>query len=135
MVSEVQIKPIFSEIMYIAANEYIDALINTLREYNVPSSWYSVKEAKDNAICLLNTGDVWEVFHSERGEADSLNQFDNIKDACYEVINRLAEDDVEQNDMNNIFENHINKIDESKGNSISKTKQLFMKFMSSVATF
>jgi hypothetical protein len=60
-------------------NELEQRLVNS----NVPKDQYCLTGGLPNeAYCLNNEGDEWEVYYSERGVKSQLKTFESEDDAC-----------------------------------------------------
>lgn len=58
-------------------------LANKLNEKGIRKDSYSLEGGLPNeAYCLNETKDGWEVYHSERGSKSGLKKFNNEDDAC-----------------------------------------------------
>ena len=62
---------------------------------------FSTNGAKESAACLEKENDSWIVYGYERGNRFSVAVFQNIVDACVELIRRIA--------INNNYENVLEK--------------------------
>ncbi len=62
-----------------------------LIDEKVSTSEYSLEGGLPNeAYCLAQNEDNWEVYYSERGVRTSLGVFDNEEEACDYFYNRLV---------------------------------------------
>ena len=61
-----------------------------LIEKRIPTEYYSLDGGYPNeAYCIGNTKNKWEVYYSERGNKSSLKMFDAEEDACNYFYNWL----------------------------------------------
>ncbi len=68
-------------------NELKQRLVNE----NVRSDVYSLEGGLPNeAYCLNNNGNVWEVYYSERGAKSGLKSFKTEEEACDYFYNSLV---------------------------------------------
>ena len=51
---------------------------------------FSLDGFDEDAVCLDKTNDYWEVYIGHRGQKDKRMVYDNIKDACLQVIRLLT---------------------------------------------
>ncbi len=73
---------------------------NELRERlvreNIPTDAYKLDGGFPNeAFCLCNNVNIWEVYYSERGQKSMLKQFEFEDDACdyfYKLLTRMFSD-------------------------------------------
>ena len=133
MVNEVQIKDTVSEIMYMFSHNYLSALEATFDKNEVYGNNYSIGKISDDAICLVNDGNSWEVLYSERGHEEILSSHDNILDACKYMIEEMSENDVMVQKMTSDFHSILSTSENMDTSSTSKLKSLISQFASSVA--
>ena len=78
---------------------YPEILIGKLKQilarHEIEDIYYSLKGYGENAVCLEHRNDKWLVYMGERGNRYNLHEYDNIGEACKNVIDRLAESDDE----------------------------------------
>lgn len=69
----------------------VEELRKQLRENNVPDDMYSllVGGYPNEAFCLVETEDGWEVYYSERGKKSSSRQFSSESEACEYLERKL----------------------------------------------
>ena len=62
-----------------------------LKNEKIPERYYLLepKGIREDKICLEFSGDVWQVYYSERGEKYNVAEFSNEHDACGEMLQRL----------------------------------------------
>jgi hypothetical protein len=65
-------------------------LLSVLDEKGVPSSYYSIKGAKEDRVCLDSKEGKWVVFYIERGNKDILGEFDTEDEACAFMLDKLT---------------------------------------------
>ena len=69
----------------------INELYKKLEENNVPKDCYNLTGTglKDQKMCLINKGEIWQVYYSERGQKFDYKEFITEKEACEEIYKRL----------------------------------------------
>ena len=67
----------------------LESLAEWLDKIGVPNEVVSLSE-KDNAWCVLDTDDGFEVFWREQGNRYDWARFDNEHVACHYLFGRLA---------------------------------------------
>jgi len=69
----------------------VEQLKNQLQEKNVPEDMYSLLKGgyPNEAFCLINTEDGWEVYYSERGQKSGCRQFSSESEACEYMERKL----------------------------------------------
>lgn len=50
---------------------------------------YSLGDVKESAVCLVKNGKSWEVFEKEKNSRNDLASYNNIVEACIEMIRRM----------------------------------------------
>ena len=73
---------------------------NELRERlareSIPTDAYNLDGGLPNeAFCLCNNDNIWEVYYSERGQKSMLKQFESEDDACdyfYKLLTQMLSD-------------------------------------------
>ena len=66
----------------------LDAL-SAILDVHVDNACYSLHGPKESAVCLEATKNGWEVYDKERNARDDCKLYDNIVEACLEMISRL----------------------------------------------
>ena len=66
----------------------LNALDNLL-DAHIDNACYSLHGPKESAVCLEATKNGWEVYEKERNAKDDAIWFDNLVEACLEIIERL----------------------------------------------
>lgn len=67
----------------------LNAVDAVLRDY-VPSTCYSIGSAKESAACIEKENSGWVVYDYERGNRFDINSYDNIVEACLDLIRRVG---------------------------------------------
>lgn len=75
-----------------AIKNKIRLLNEILEKHNIPKEYYSLTQYCDEAICLEKKI-YWYVYHGERGNKYEIETFNNLNDACIEMIKRLSPDE------------------------------------------
>lgn len=62
-----------------------------LKKMNVSGNLYSILKGglPNEQLCIVNDGEKWEVYYSERGRKSGLKVFDDEKEACEYFYNKL----------------------------------------------
>lgn len=66
----------------------IDELKKILECYD--DDEYSLNGKKDSAVCLEHNGNYWMVYESERNSNRRLKEYNNIVEACLDMIKRMS---------------------------------------------
>lgn len=105
-----------NEIINTVSQKYLQALDKAMSNCNED---YSVGSRKDESLCLLFNDGQWEVFYAEKGLETDKKCYDDISDACIEVIERSSDDRNEIEETKQIYINEINR--DVKSDFSSKT--------------
>jgi hypothetical protein len=65
-------------------------LLDILDSKKIPSSQYSIKGYKDDAVCMLTTDGKFEIAYFERGVKRSYGNYQTESDACNSFLNILS---------------------------------------------
>ncbi len=65
-------------------------LIELLERKGVPNSYYSIKGAREDRVCLDFSVGKWKVFYIERGRKDILGEFNSEDEACEFMLDKLT---------------------------------------------
>lgn len=69
----------------------IEQLRQLLEKESIPIDSYSLSGGLPNeAFCISNEDDSWEVYYSERGQKSGLLLFKTEKDACENIYKRIV---------------------------------------------
>ncbi|GIH07107.1 hypothetical protein Rhe02_51740 [Rhizocola hellebori] len=66
---------------------YISELEAKLQALGVPADVYCIGRDRDESYCLVEDGQNWRVFFSERGGRTSERAFASEEEACNELMN------------------------------------------------
>jgi hypothetical protein len=64
-------------------------LIDKLEESKILLSFYSVKGIKENALCIIEMGTVFELAYFERGTKTSFGVYAHESQICEAMFNKL----------------------------------------------
>ena len=106
-----------SEIIAVVFKSQIDALTETLRQFQVRANTYSILSKKDERICLLYRDGEWLILTSERGQEFDVMHFEDIDDACLALIDELSGSDEEKKQMRSYFLSQLKKTASNKVSS------------------
>ena len=69
----------------------IEELEKKLIEINVPKDDYSILKGglPNEQLCIVRTGENWEIYYSERGRKSGLKYFDDEESACEYFFKKL----------------------------------------------
>lgn len=69
-----------------------------------PNYYYSIDNGySDDAVILQQSNNEWDVYNGFRNQKKDICHFDNIVDACLEVIKRLSSSDSVLKKLRNAF--------------------------------
>lgn len=89
----------------------LKALKITLDKFEIPSIYYSLAGYREDAVCIEQiSNDVWSVYEAERGNKHNLATYNQLVEACSELIARISESDEEEKQMHISFTTHLNVI-------------------------
>lgn len=69
-----------------------DDLAAALVQRRVPADAYSIEVERDETYCMIPTGDVFDVFYSERGHRNAVRAHASEDSACRDLLDRLLDD-------------------------------------------
>lgn len=69
----------------------IEILVKALKEFHIPKEFYCIGEYAEEAVCLEKKDLSWIVYEGERGKRYNIKTHLNCKDACHDIISRVAE--------------------------------------------
>lgn len=95
--SKVQIRVLTQE------QSVLRVLERVLRSNGILSEQYSVGGYGEECVCLERTDHGWEVYDGERGQHYAPFTSLNLRAACLQMLDRLAESDVQSQAMQNEF--------------------------------
>lgn len=67
----------------------LQLLQERLTALGVPASHYSLGRNRDERTCLVEDGDGWVVYYSERGRLESLQAFSSFAEASEHIVGLL----------------------------------------------
>ena len=67
----------------------LNAVDAVLQKYT-HTTWYSIGRAKESAACIEEEDHGWVVYDYERGNRFDINSYDNIVEACLDLIRRVG---------------------------------------------
>lgn len=69
----------------------VKELDTKLKEMRVPEYYYSllIGGTPNERLCLVNEGNKWQVYYSERGEKNGLKEFMSEDEACEHMLKKL----------------------------------------------
>lgn len=83
--------------------------MNTLKKFEIPDEFCSVGEYAEEAVCLEKNSPSWIVYEGERGKKYNIKTHMNCRDACYDIISRVAESDDSEKEMKDFFNQECEK--------------------------
>lgn len=104
------------EIISTVSRKYLHALDIAMAD---SGEEYSVGNKKDETLCLIFNDGQWEVFFAEKMIESDKKCFDDISDACIEIIERSCADEKEIDSIKQTYINEINR--DIKADFSSKT--------------
>lgn len=72
-------------------------------EKTIPIERYSIREYKEEAICIDKDDDKWIVYDGERGLKHNCKVFKRAEFACHELIYRVSRTTVEKKKVLKVF--------------------------------
>ena len=79
---------------------YMDNLIITLVEMEIPPNYYSINEYSEEAICIeMDDLARWNVYEGERGNKYNERKYFECKEACIDLLSRLSESEAERREI------------------------------------
>ncbi len=63
---------------------------NTMQDIGISDSFYSLDGYKEGASCIMKQSSRWIVFDAERAEKYGIKEYDDIRQACLDVIRRFT---------------------------------------------
>ena len=85
----------------------IDALIETMERFHVPSRCYSLFEERDESSCLVYDKGIWFVYYSERNLKTNSKQTEDLEEACRFLLYAMAENEEEYHQMVHYYDNEL----------------------------
>jgi hypothetical protein len=67
-----------------------NCFIELMDNVGIPKSYYCLNGYQEEAACITKQENKWIVFEGERAIKYNIKQFENIKDACIDIIKRIA---------------------------------------------
>ena len=105
---------IASELIAVVFKSQIEALTETLRQFQVRANTYSILSKKDERVCLIYRNGEWLLLTSERGQEFDVIHFEDIDDACVALISEMANSDEENTQMQAYFQSQLEKTASNK---------------------
>lgn len=84
-----------------------DYCLNKLKEVlenNIPKQYYSIRAYSEEAICIEKQDSEWIVYCGERGNKYDIKSFSIIKEACFDLISRVSENEEIERKMKDLFD-------------------------------
>ena len=88
---------------------YIQILKNTLKQSDITDEFCSVGEYAEEAVCLERNTPSWIVYEGERGKKYNIKTHMNCREACYDVISRVAESSDAEKELKDSFNREFEK--------------------------
>lgn len=88
---------------------YIEILMKALKEFDIPESFCSIGEYAEEAVCLEKNEPSWMVYEGERGKKYNIKTHINCRDACYDIISRVAQSDDAEKGAKDFFNREYEK--------------------------
>jgi hypothetical protein len=67
----------------------VSGMRESIEEAQVDPTYYSLEGDRHEDLCLVPTGQSWNVFHSERGQRREEHEYTNKDEACTYFLRRL----------------------------------------------
>lgn len=80
-----------------------EILREVLKEEKIPSSYYSLDGYSEEAVCLEETSESYNVYYAERDNRYNEMVFQTLIGACNEVIARVADSNMRKIELQNSF--------------------------------
>lgn len=84
-------------------DETIKVLKKTLKEFHIPECYYSIEKYAEESVCLERDSSGWMVYGGERGCQHDRKLHEDCRDACLDVICRVAETIHEEKRLTDFF--------------------------------
>ena len=82
---------------------YLTILTKALEHSDIPEEFCSIGEYAEEAVCLEKHDPSWVVYDGERGKKYNIKTYRNCKEACYDLMSRVAESDEAEQEMRDFF--------------------------------
>jgi len=89
---------------------YLPILMKALQRSDIPEEFCSIGEYAEEAVCLERHDLSWVVYDGERGKKYNIKTYRNCKEACYDLMSRVAESDEAEKEMKDFFNMECEKI-------------------------
>jgi hypothetical protein len=86
-----------------------ECFASTMKDIGIPDSTYSLEGYKEGASCIIEQNNRWLVFDAERAEKYRVKEFENIIQACFEVISRFARTKEDYDYLRGKFEQNLTR--------------------------
>lgn len=88
----------------------IQILMESLRQFDIPDGFCSVGEYAEEAVCLEKADSSWIVYEGERGKKYNIKTHRNCREACCDIISRVAQSDDSEKEITDLFLQECEKI-------------------------
>ena len=83
-------------------------LKDVLKLAEIPLGYYSINSYSEDAVCIEYLDGDWIVYNGERENKYNISKFNNVVNACRELISRLSDTEKEKQYIISLFEKNIN---------------------------
>lgn len=88
----------------------LQVLIRALEKFHISERSYSLGEYAEETICLVKNDLSWCVYGGEKGLKHDIKIYEDCKNACLDLISRIAESNDDEEKLTDFFIAECEKI-------------------------